>query len=143
MSAWRPTYVTPLAARYRARGDWRGETVWQAFAATAQRHAERTALVDGAGVVSFAALAERAERCAGVLAALGIGAGDAIAVHLPNWWETVVVLLATARLGAVAVPIPMIARERELRFILERSGARLAFVPGIVRGHDHRAALAA
>jgi len=143
MSAWRPTYVTPLAARYRARGDWRGDTVWQAFAETAHRHAQRTALVDGHERVSFATLEHRAASCAGALAALGIGAGDAIAVHLPNWWETVVVLLATARLGAVAVPIPMIARDRELRFMLESSGARVAFVPGVVRGHDHGAALTA
>ncbi|HWP65404.1 MAG TPA: AMP-binding protein [Candidatus Limnocylindria bacterium] len=143
MGAWHPTHVNPLAAVYRARGDWRGETIWQVFAATAARHAECVALVDGATRVSFAELATRAEACAGSLAALGTKAGDAVAVHLPNWWETVVALLATARLGAVAVPVPMIARERELRFILQHSGARIAFVPGVVRGHDHAAALAA
>jgi cyclohexanecarboxylate-CoA ligase len=143
MSAWHATCVTPLAASYRARGEWRGETLWEAFAATARRHGERTALVDHDHRVSFAALAQRAEACAGALAALGAGAGDAIAVHLPNWWETVVALLAVARLGAVAVPIPMIARERELRFILESSAARVALVPGVLRGHDHGAALAA
>jgi cyclohexanecarboxylate-CoA ligase len=143
MSAWRPTHVPPLAAAYRARGAWRGETVWHAFAATAARHATRTALVDGAERITFADLARRAERAAGALATVGIGAGDAVAVHLPNWWETVVVLLALARVGAVAVPIPMIAREREARFILGTSGARLLVLPGVLRGHDHRALAAA
>ena len=143
MNAWRPTRLPSLAATYRARREWRGETLWHVFAETAQRHAERVALVDESTRLSFAALAQRAERCAAALAALGVAPGDAIAVHLPNWWETVVALLATARLGAVAVPVPVIARARELRFMLRGSGARVLLLPGVLRGHDHHATLAA
>jgi cyclohexanecarboxylate-CoA ligase len=143
MSAWRPTRIPSLAATYRARGEWRGETIWQAFTETVRRHADRVALVDETTRLSFAALARQAEQSTGGLAALGIGVGDAVAVHLPNWWETVVLLLAIARLGAVAVPVPVIARARELRAMLHGSGARALFLPGVYRGHDHRAALAA
>jgi cyclohexanecarboxylate-CoA ligase len=143
MSALRPTHMPPLAAAYRATGMWRGETLWQVFAATARRNAARVAVVDAAHRLTFDDLARHAERLAGSFAALGIAAGDVVAVQLPNWWETVVVLLAIARLGASATPVLPIARERELGFILRASGARLAVIPGVLRDHDHRHMLAA
>ena len=129
----------PGADRYRAAGLWRGETVWAAFAATAARAAARTAVVEGAGRTSFAALAAAAEGLAGGLAARGVRAGDVVAVQLPNWTETLIVLLAAARLGAIANPVLPIYRRRELGFILAESGARVLFIPGRHRDCDHRA----
>src|SRR5262249_40048234 len=74
---------------------------------------------------------------------LGIAAGDAVAFQLPNWWETVVVLLAVARVGAVGVPILAIHRQRELVFILRQTQARMLIVPGRYRDCDHRELAAA
>jgi cyclohexanecarboxylate-CoA ligase len=133
-----PTYHPPLAAAYRAGGLWRAETIWGAFAATAARLPAKPAIVDAGSPTTFAALGAQAERLAGALAARGLGAGDVLAFQLPNWTETVVVLLAAARLGAVANPILPVYREHELGFILAQSGARALFVPGRYRGVDHR-----
>jgi cyclohexanecarboxylate-CoA ligase len=133
------TYPSRLAADYRRSGAWRAETIWHAFAATAARSPARTALVDGGRRADFAGLARDAERVAAGLAALGVRAGDVIAVQLPNWLETVVAFLAAARLGAVLNPILPIHRRRELGFILRESGARVLFVPGRYRDADHRA----
>ncbi len=130
MSALRPTHLPQRATAYRDTGAWGSDTVWTAFAATATRRADATAVVDGAVRLDFATLAARAEATSGGLAALGVCAGDAVAFQLPNWWETIVVLLATMRLGAVATPILPIARERELRWILGRAGARVCLVAG-------------
>jgi len=113
-----------LAARWRRDGLWRGETIWHAFAATAQRVGARSAVVEGDVRTTFGALAVAAERLAGGLAARGVAAGDVVAFQLPNWTETLVVLLAAARLGAVANPILPIYRRREVRFILAESAAR-------------------
>ena len=128
-----------LAARWRRDGLWRGETIWHAFAATAQRVGARSAVVEGDARTSFTALADAAERLAGGLAARGVAAGDVVAFQLPNWTETLVVLLAAARLGAVANPILPIYRRREVRFILAESAARVVFVPGRYRDCDHAA----
>src|SRR5690349_9941474 len=130
---------TALADRWRRDGLWRDETIWQAFAATVARGADRTALVEGATRTTFGALASAAERLAGGLAARGIGPGDVVSFQLPNWTETLVVLLAAARLGAVANPILPIYRRREVRFILAESAARVVFVPGRYRDCDHAA----
>jgi acyl-CoA synthetase (AMP-forming)/AMP-acid ligase II len=137
LSATTATHRPPLAAAYVERGLWREESVWHAFAATAARHAGKTAVVEGETRSTYAALAAAAERLAGGLATLGIGAGDVVAFQLPNWTETLAVLLACARLGAVANPILPIYRRREVGFILAESAARVVFVPGRYRDFDH------
>ena len=133
------TYRPAEAGRYRLEGWWRGESIWDAFAATVGRVGAKTALVEGGARTSFAALAATAERLAGGLQGLGVGSGDVVALQLPNWTETVVALLAVARLGAVANPVLPVYRRRELGFILGESGARVLFIPGRHRDCDHRA----
>jgi cyclohexanecarboxylate-CoA ligase len=135
----RPTHTPALADVYRRAGLWRGETIWQVFATTAAARGARVAVVEGALRTSWAALAAAAERVAGGLAALGVGPGDVVAVQLPNWTETVVALLAAARIGAVLNPVLPILRRRELGFVLRASGARVLVVPGRYRDADHRA----
>ena len=142
MSTPRPTRPAPLAEAYRRDRLWRGETIWTAFAATAARMPSKLAVVDGSTRLTYGALAAAAERLSAGLSRLGIGAGDAVAFQLPNWWETVVVLLATARCGAVATPVLPINRRRELGFILGQAGARVCFAPGRYRDCDHRSLLA-
>jgi cyclohexanecarboxylate-CoA ligase len=93
--------------------------------------------------LTFRDLVERANALASGLSVLGIAAGDAVAFQLPNWWETVVLLLAVARVGAVGVPILPIHRKRELVFILRQTHARVLIVPGRYRDCDHRELAAA
>src|SRR4029077_6169086 len=96
------------------------------------------AVVDGPVRTTFSALGAAAGRLAGGLARRGVGAGDVVAFQLPNWTETLVVLLAASRLGAVGNPVLPIHRRRELGFILEESRARVLFIPGRHRDCDHR-----
>ncbi|MCW5890189.1 MAG: AMP-binding protein [bacterium] len=142
MPPLRSTRPPARAAAWRASGAWRDETLWEAFAATVARAPACTALIEDAHRLDFATLAARAERLAAGLAARGIGAGDVVAFQLPNWWETVVVFFAAARLGATAQPVLPIAGAHELRFMLRQSGARALFVPGRWRDVDHRALVA-
>ena len=50
---------------------------------------------------SFAELRDAAARCAGALRALGVGKGDRVIIYMPMVPETVVAMLACARIGAV------------------------------------------
>ncbi|HJW70162.1 MAG TPA: AMP-binding protein [Candidatus Binatia bacterium] len=134
----RPTERPARAAAYVRDGWWRDETIWDALVATTAQHAARTALIEGDMRLTFRDLVERADALASGLSVLGIAAGDAVAFQLPNWWETVVVLLAVARAGAVGVPILPIHRQRELVFILRQTHARVLIVPGRYRDCDHR-----
>ncbi|MBS1795951.1 MAG: AMP-binding protein [Acidobacteria bacterium] len=55
--------------------------------------------------LSYAELLEQVRLCAAGLRAEGFGKGDAIGIHLPMIPETVVLLIALARIGAIAVPV--------------------------------------
>jgi acetyl-CoA synthetase len=55
--------------------------------------------------LSYAQLHAEVEDLSAGLRSLGLGKGDAIGLHLPMIPETVIVLLALARIGAIAVPL--------------------------------------
>src|SRR5690606_38162130 len=69
--------------------------------------------------------------------ALGVHAGDRVAIHLPNWREALLLYLGALRIGAVSVPIVPTCGDVEARFILMDSGARVLFCPDRCRGRDY------
>lgn len=73
---------------------------------------------------------ERVKRIAFGLAALGIKAGDRIAIISENRPEWSLVDLAVLTLRAVNVPIYTTQSVEQIRYILENSGARMLFISG-------------
>lgn len=127
------------AARYRAAGYWRGDTLGELLRAWALRWPERTALVDDAGRTTFAELDRRVDRTAAGFARLGIRPRDRVIVQLPNTADFVVVLFALARLGAVPALCLPAHRAHELGHLAELSEAVAYVVPDTHAGFDHRA----
>lgn len=84
----------------------------------------------GDGWYSLAQLDERSDRLAAGLAALGVKRGDHIASLLPNRIETVDLLLAVAKLGAVQVPLNYWLKGEFLEYQLADCGARLLIADG-------------
>lgn len=118
-----------LAARYRESGLWRGASLGASFEETCTRLGSRPALVDGPTTLGFDQLHRATERLAGGLERLGVREGDAVAYMLPNWWEAAATLLATVRLGAIAVPIVPFLRSREVRQILVETQPAVVIAP--------------
>jgi acyl-CoA synthetase (AMP-forming)/AMP-acid ligase II len=79
----------------------------------------RLAIVDGEARLSHAELLDRAGRLAGALRRAGVEPGEVVSWQVPNWWEAVVIALATWQVGAVNNPILPIYREHELRQIFD------------------------
>ena len=75
-------------------------TLDHVFATRADAHPDRTLLVAAGRTMTYVQVQARATALAAALAELGIGAGDRIAINLPNWPEWIVTLLAASRLGA-------------------------------------------
>jgi long-chain acyl-CoA synthetase len=73
--------------------------------ANARRHPACPALVGDTGTVTWAELGGLVGGCARDLASRGIGAGDRVAVMLPNDWRFVAAVLAVLKLGATAAPL--------------------------------------
>ncbi|MGH8764109.1 MAG: AMP-binding protein, partial [Burkholderiales bacterium] len=83
------------------------------------------ALLDRGRPVSFHALADESCRIAQGLHALGVRAGDRVALWLPNLPAWLAVFFACARLGAIAVAVNTRFRGGELADILQRSRSRV------------------
>ncbi|WP_194290959.1 AMP-binding protein [Nocardia aurantia] len=79
----------------------------------------------GSGPVTFAEIDRRTDRLAAGLAALGVRPGDRIALIVPNRPEMIELLIATAKLGAVQVPLNYWLRGEFLRYQLADCGARI------------------
>ena len=109
----------------------------------ARERPDKVAFVDGAGALTWSELRRTVDRVAHGLAAHGVGPGGAVSIQLPNWNEFVVTLLAAERLGAIANPIPPIYRASEIRFMANLLKANAVVVPGMFRGFDHQAMIAA
>jgi len=74
--------------------------------------------------LTFAELAGEVDRLAGRFRAEGLAEGEPIGVRLPNRWEYVALELAIPAAGGVILPLPLTLGEAELRWALEKSGAR-------------------
>ncbi|MHA1537233.1 MAG: AMP-binding protein [Alphaproteobacteria bacterium] len=97
----------------------------------AQRAGDDLAIDYEGRELSFAELAARSRRVAAGLAGLGIGAGDRVAVWLPNVPAWLELLFACARLGAIALAVNTRFRASEVEDIVGRAGARvLVLWPG-------------
>jgi cyclohexanecarboxylate-CoA ligase len=87
--------------------------------------------------ISFEGLRVRALRVAAALAAVGVGPDVRVSWQLPTWIESLVLVAALARLGALQNPMLPIYREREVGFIVRQARPRWLVVPKTFRGFDH------
>ncbi|HQR29471.1 MAG TPA: AMP-binding protein, partial [Anaeromyxobacteraceae bacterium] len=90
------------------------------------------AVVDGltGESITYAELHDRVSRIGGWLLRNGVGHGDRVACLALNAKGHTEFLLALSWIGAVAVPLNMRLNPRELRFIIDDSGARAIFTDG-------------
>ena len=98
---------------------------YAAFEHAVAARPDAVALVAGDVRLTYAALNERAACAAGGLEVRGVRAGDRVAMLIGNRAEFVIALLATLRLGAIAVPMGTRLQSPEVAYIVAHSGARL------------------
>ena len=89
---------------------------------------DRPALAFFGARMSYAELLREVERCAAVLAGLGVRKGDRVGMILPNCPEYVIAFFACQRIGAVAVGNNPLYTERELEHQIGDSGAKVMIV---------------
>jgi len=96
------------------------------FAEQAASYPDRECLIDGSSRYSYQQVDADASAFAVALRDLGVGAGDRVAVDLPNHAEWIVTLLAAARLGAVMVPVNPGLGLREFKYQLRHAEVTVA-----------------
>ena len=101
---------------------------------------DRIALVDGERRLTYADLDRRTNQLAGALRTLGVRQGDRVAGLLLNSAAFLETMLATAKLGAVFVPMNVRLAPAEVSYLLADSGSD-AFVYSAPLASVARAAL--
>lgn len=103
------------------QGWWTSETLGQLLAEGLQASPDAGFYVHSATrpfVGTFADVELTARRLAAGLRERGVGAGDVVALQLPNWMEAAAAFWASAFLGAVTVPIVHFYGRKELTHIV-------------------------
>jgi HIP---CoA ligase len=123
-------------------------TVPAALDRFARQFPDHDALITDDRSFTAAALRDEVQRAAAALLALGVQAGDRVAIWSPNTWHWVVACLAIHHAGAAMVPLNTRYTASEASDILARTGAPVLFAMGQFLGNDrvadlHRAALPA
>jgi benzoate-CoA ligase family protein len=95
---------------------------------------ERTAFRFAGRAISYAELAERVDRAAGVLAALGVEIEHRVLLVLDDTPAFAATFWGAVKLGAVAVPVNTFVGPDELEFLLNDSRARVAVVEARLAG---------
>jgi benzoate-CoA ligase len=96
---------------------------------------ERTALIDVGGETSYAALADRVARMAGVFRMLGVRREQRVLLCLVDTADFPTVFLGAIRAGVIPVPLNTLLVPDEYRWILENSGASAVFVSDELAHH--------
>ena len=113
-------------------------TLWELLDKRVEATPDAVMAVDESGnTMTFAAYRTAAERAAAGLARQGVGEGDVVSWQLPTWLESLVLVAALSRLGAIQNPMLPIYRQREVGFITKQAGSRLLIVPGTWRTFDY------
>lgn len=134
------TRFTPaMSRRWRSAGLWSDETFASVLARQVRTMPDREAVSDGTRRLSYRELAEAIDRMAARLRALGVAQGDVVTIQLPNWVEFPIVFFALERLGAVAVPVSVDFRGRELEYIMRFAEAKMFVCCAQFRNFNHLA----
>jgi fatty-acyl-CoA synthase len=77
---------------------------------------------------TYGELAERVNKLANSLLEMGIQKGDRIAILLPNCLEWFDIIFAAAKVGAVYIPVNILFKTPEVKYIVENSESKWMFV---------------
>ncbi len=120
---------------------WTPLTLHSALDQAVMTFGERPFVITDERTWTYREMADWSRRLAAGLAAHGVAPGDKVALVIGNHPEFVALKYAIARLGAVAVPINILNRRDELRYVLEQSDSALLVTMDSFREVDYLAAL--
>ena len=101
-------------------------TLYEALLRSAAAHPDAIAVDFFGSTLTYRELSDEIDRCASLLAALGLGAGDRITISMPTCPQGVIAFYAAAKLGAVASMIHPLSTPGEIEGYLTMSRSRVA-----------------
>lgn len=128
-----------MAALYRAKGYWRGETFSQVLRSRAEAQPDAVAVVGMDRRWTYGELLQKAETAAAGFLALGLKPGDRVVVQLPNLPEFLSVIFGLFRARLIPVYALPAHRSTEIVHFVTRAEASAYVVADRHEGFDYRA----
>ena len=104
--------------------------LWDNLATSARRYPDKAAIVFFGRVFSYAEVAQKAERLAAHLHALGVEKGDRVLLNMQNCPQLLIAHFAILRANAVVVPVNPMNRAEELKHYITDPDAKVAITTG-------------
>ncbi len=99
----------------------------QSLASKARERSGKPAVIFEGTVYTYGEIDSLVERYCGVLARLGVGIGDRVAIQMPKRMEFIFLELAILSVGGVALPLNSDYTAKEVEYFLSDSGSSLFF----------------
>lgn len=125
-----------VARAYVEKGYWEEHPLIDGFRDVFAAYADRVALIDEGGPVTYRQLDETSSFLARHLVDLGFSSLDRIVVQLPNTVVFAYLYFAMQKIGAVPILALPVHRRREVSQFVEISAARACAVPARARDFD-------
>lgn len=126
-----------LIAEHTTSGAWKNLTLLDHLEHWTAQTPEVVVARDPHGAHTYRELSEDVERCARALVDLGVAPGDVVGIHLPNWYEWLVIHLGAIKAGAVTNGLIPIYRDREIGYMAKKSAVSVLFIPNRFRKFDY------
>ncbi|PVY30219.1 fatty-acyl-CoA synthase [Williamsia muralis] len=107
----------------------------------ADRNTGTATVIDGERL-SYPELSERTDRFAASLIGLGVNAGDRIGILMPNCLDFIVALVASAKIGAISVPINGRFKLQEAGYVIDHADLTVLLTSRDNQGTDFPALVA-
>ena len=143
MMGFRNVVDPEQARRFRDNGWWGDTTVSDHVRMHVTTRGDKVAYVTPEHSLTYRQLDTAADRVAAAFVAAGAQAGDRAAIMLPDGPTIHAVLLGAERAGVTAVGIGARAGDREIKHLLNTTGALIMVTHAEHRGHDEAAAIEA
>ena len=127
-----------LAERFR---DWMPRALHEVLDEAAREFPDRPLVLTDEQNLSYSEVAAESRRIAAGLLEMNIREGDKVALVMANYPEYVALKYAISRIGAIAVPVNIMLKADELKYVLAQSDSVLLVTMDSFRGVDHLAIL--
>ena len=131
-------YPPEFQKLYRDKGYWEDRTLRDELQPCLEKFADRVAVIDETGELSYGELDRMSTNLALNLVALGLKPLDRVVVQLPNVKEFAVLYVALQKAGCIPIAALVTHRFAEIGQFVALSGATACVVPDTIRGFDYR-----
>ena len=114
-----------LATKPAQRWTYREIALHDRMREVAREIGGKPALIHGERTMTYAELDAASDRLAAALARRGVAHGDRVTIFMPNSIEFVIAFYGILKAGGVVNPINAQSKDREVRFQVEDSGAKV------------------